>query len=162
LLVLLLLGLAPAEGLAADAADLTGRVDDLVRKSIKPKRPGAAVLVVRHGEVVHSKGYGLAFLKDETPVTPQTVFDLASVSKQFTALAVLILHERGKLQLDDPVRKSLPELPRHRPNRPIRLSDLLHHTSGLPEYFDFVDTATATNEDLLKAVARRPPVRPPG
>jgi CubicO group peptidase (beta-lactamase class C family) len=163
LLACALLSCAPPGRSAAEPVpDLSGRVDRLVQKHIKPDGPGAAVLVVYHGEVVHSKGYGLANLRKQSLVTPQTVFDLASVSKQFTAMAVLILHERGKLQLDDNVRKYLPELRPHKPGRPIRISDLLHHTSGLPEYVDLVDTAKATNEDVLKVIARRPLAHPTG
>jgi CubicO group peptidase (beta-lactamase class C family) len=158
-----LLAIAAGQGSTAETdADLSRQVDQLMQKRIRPKGPGAAVLVVRGGKVVHSRGYGLANLKDKTPVTPQTVFDLASVSKQFTALAVLILHERGQLSLNDEVRKYLPQLPPRRQSREPRVRDLLQHTSGLPEYFELVDTATATNEDVLRAVAPRKPAYPAG
>lgn len=88
LAALCLIGLASQRS-AGQAPELSRRVDELIAKRVKPRRPGMAVLVVERGDVVHSKGYGLADLKTQRPVTPQTIFDLASVSKQFTAMAVL-------------------------------------------------------------------------
>jgi CubicO group peptidase (beta-lactamase class C family) len=94
------------------------------------------VVLVEDGKVVFQKGYGLACLRDRKPNTPQTSFELASVSKQFTAAAIMILHDRGKLSLDDDVRKHIPELPVYDRKHPIRIHHLLHHTSGLPHYGD--------------------------
>src|SRR5262249_52324898 len=87
--------------------------------------------------LLFKKGYGLANLKAKTPITPDTMFELASVSKSFTATAVLMLHDRGKLSVDDDVRKFIPELPEYHQGHPIRIRDLLHHVSGLPDYWDF-------------------------
>jgi CubicO group peptidase (beta-lactamase class C family) len=158
-----LLAVVAVRGLAAGAeADLSRRVDQMVHRPVKPNGPGFAVLVVRGGTVVHSRGYGLANIKDKTPITAQTAFDLASVSKQFTALAVLILHERGKLSLEDDVRKHRPELPARSQGRQVTVRDLLQHTSGLPDYSDLVDETRATNEDVLEAVVRHKRVRPAG
>jgi CubicO group peptidase (beta-lactamase class C family) len=109
-------------------------VGKILRREIEPDGPGAAVLVVEPGGAVHQHGYSLADVANGVQVTPRTVFDLASVSKQFTAVATLILAERGALALDDDIRLFLPELPAYDPRRPIRLNDLLRHTSGLPDY----------------------------
>src|SRR5262245_5775310 len=79
-------------------------IDDYLRAEMTKRRiPGLALAVVRGGSVVKLKGYGFANLEHEVPVTPDTVFELASVTKQFTATAIVLLAEEGKLQLDDPI-----------------------------------------------------------
>ena len=98
--------------------------------------PGAALLVLRDGEPVLREGYGMADLEQGTPVTPGTRFRLASVSKQFTAAAVLLLVQDGTLALDDPLRRWLPSLPPATDG--ITLHHLLSHTSGLVDYEDLV------------------------
>lgn len=99
--------------------------------------PGAAVLVVRDGKALVHKGYGLADVDAGVPVTPATNFRLASVSKQFTATAILLLEHDGRLHLDDPVQRWLPALPQSN----ITLRQLLTHTSGLLDYEDLMDPA---------------------
>ncbi|HEU4334523.1 MAG TPA: serine hydrolase domain-containing protein [Candidatus Eisenbacteria bacterium] len=141
-------------------------IDELVRKKIGPTDPGVAVLALRQGKIVHRKGYGLADLDAQLFITPGTLFDLASCSKQFTAVAVLRLAEQELLELDDDVRKWLPELKVHDPKRPIRVSDLLHHTSGLQDYLGLWD-ATRTggrldNAGALGIVAQRSLAFPTG
>ncbi|MCE7031331.1 beta-lactamase family protein [Lysobacter sp. GX 14042] len=96
--------------------------------------PGASVLVLRNGQPVVSAAYGLADLEHGTAATPTTNYRLASVSKQFTAAAVLLLAEDGRLGLDDPVRAWLPGLPASA--QPVTLRHLLTHTSGLVDYED--------------------------
>ena len=98
--------------------------------------PGAALLVLRDGEPVVRRGYGLADLEQGTPVTPETRFRLASVSKQFTAAAILLLVQDGTLSLDDPLRRWLPGLPPATDG--ITLHHLLSHTSGLVDYEDLL------------------------
>jgi CubicO group peptidase (beta-lactamase class C family) len=117
------------------AEDVRPSLERVVTGVVDPAGPGAAVLVVKDGKVLLKKGYGLADLDKRTPVTPETTFELASGSKPFTALAILRLEEAGKLDLSDDVRKYVPELPAYEEKRPIRLSDLLRHTSGLPDPF---------------------------
>jgi CubicO group peptidase (beta-lactamase class C family) len=99
--------------------------------------PGAAVLVVRDGRALVHKGYGLADVDARVPVTPATNFRLASVSKQFTATAILLLEHDGRLHLDDRVQRWLPALPQS----DITLRQLLTHTSGLLDYEDLMDPA---------------------
>lgn len=139
----------------------TPAVDRLVKKhGIRPDTPGVAILIVEPGKPIFMKGYGQARLRDKTPITPQTLFELASVSKTFTATATLVLHERGMLSIDDDVRKYLPELPTYNPKQPILIRDLLHHTSGLPDYLSFEGVPSRNqgfwvNEDYPAEFARQ-------
>jgi CubicO group peptidase (beta-lactamase class C family) len=133
---LLALVVRPLLGEEATLRLCSSRVDEIVGKAIRPNGPGAAILVARDGKVLHKRGYGLACLEHDVRNTTKTVFDIGSVSKQFTAAAVLLLVERGLLGLDDDVRKLLPELAEHSKERPIRVRDLLCHTSGLRDYLD--------------------------
>jgi CubicO group peptidase (beta-lactamase class C family) len=106
-------------------------IDALMRR-YDGQVPGAAVLVLHDGTPVFRRGYGLAVLEDHTAVTAQTNFRLASISKQFTAAAILLLTEDGALTLDDPVKRWLPSLPAAADA--ITLRQLLSHTSGLLDY----------------------------
>jgi CubicO group peptidase (beta-lactamase class C family) len=90
------------------------------------------VAVVRNGALVLSKGYGHADLEHQIPVTGTSVFDVASVSKQFTGLAIAMLVEQGKVALTDDIRKHIPELPDFGPT--ITVGHLVHHTSGLRDW----------------------------
>ena len=136
-------------------------VDRLVKKhGIREDTPGVAILIVEPKKPAFMKGYGLARLRDNTPITRETLFELASVSKTFTATAMLMLDERDKLSLDDDVRKYVPELPNYDPARPIRIRDLLHHTSGLPDYLSFEGVPARNqgfwvNEDYAGEFARQ-------
>ncbi|MGH8205033.1 MAG: serine hydrolase domain-containing protein [Steroidobacteraceae bacterium] len=109
---------------------------DALMRPYEGEVPGAALLVVQNGEPVVRRGYGLADLELGAPVTPATNFRLASVSKQFTAAAVLLLAEDDRLGLDDPVRKWLPELLAAADGVTIR--QLLTHTSGLVDYEEII------------------------
>lgn len=141
------------------APRLDAAIDELVAKNgIRPNGPGVAIFVRQPGHVHFMKGYGLANLKTRVAVTPQTRFYLASLSKSFTATAILILHERGRLSIHDHVRAYLPELPVYGPV--IRVQDLLHHVSGLPEYLDLKNVPMHhrgywVDEDYLAEFSRR-------
>ena len=116
--------------------------------------PGAALLVLRDGEPVVRRGYGYADLEAGVRATPQTNFRLASISKQFTATAVLLLAEDGALRLDDPVRRWLPELPATA--GAITLHHLLTHTSGLVDYEDLMPPGAVQqvhDADVLRLLA---------
>lgn len=127
-------------GAPADAAPVepSKQVDALVHKYVDGDGPGMAVLVIKDGQVVHKKGYGLANLARKTPITPETNFELASVTKEITGMAIMVLNDKGKLSFDDDVRKHLPAMPVYDAKRPIRIRDLLNHTSGMPDY-DYPD-----------------------
>jgi CubicO group peptidase (beta-lactamase class C family) len=120
----------------ASAQPTVAAVDSLMAPFAQPGMPGAAVLVVKDGRVVLEKSYGLAEVETRTPVTPETDFRLASLSKQFTATAVMLLEAQGRLGYDDPVTKWVPSLPAYA--KGVTLRHLLHHTGGLPDYEDFV------------------------
>jgi CubicO group peptidase (beta-lactamase class C family) len=109
------------------------RIDAIVRGEMeKQKIPGLAIAVVRKGDVVLAKGYGLANVEHNVPVTPETIFQSGSVGKQFTSAAVMLLVEDGLLSPDDPITKFFPDAPATW--RPILLRHLLTHTSGIPDY----------------------------
>ncbi len=140
--------------------DLVAAIDKLVvRQGGVASEPGVAILVHQPGKLLFQKGYGLANLSPSTPITNRTLFELASCSKPFTATAVLLLHDRNKLSIDQDVRVLLPELPNYRQDNPILIRDLLSHTSGLPEYFDFEDVPKrnklySDNADYLPMFAK--------
>ena len=105
---------------------------DAIFADLAGERPGAAVGVVMGGEVVHRAGYGTAHMDHSIPITPGTVFDIASISKQFGALAALLLESEGRLDLDADVRGYVPELPDF--GVPITARQLIHHTSGIRDW----------------------------
>lgn len=128
--------------------------DSLFATFDQPGMPGAAVVVLSNGAVVLQRSYGLADVEAGTPITSATNFRLASLSKAFTAAAVMLLAADGKLRLDDQVAKHLPALPAHA--RAITLRQLLSHTSGLADYEDFVpdsQTYQVKDADVLRLIA---------
>ncbi|MEA3245528.1 MAG: serine hydrolase domain-containing protein [Gemmatimonadota bacterium] len=119
--------------------------------------PGCAVGAAQNGTTVLARGYGMADLETGTPITPNTIFESGSVAKQFTATGILLLVQDGKINLDDPVRKYIPELPEY--PRPLLVRHLLSHTSGLREWSNLVALAgwprgsrVHTQADLLEVV----------
>ncbi len=116
----------------AEVGSDTPPVDALFAAWDRPGSPGCALAVSRKGDLIYSRGYGFANLDYGIPVTPQTVFDVGSVTKQFVAASISMLELQGKLSLEDDVRRWLPELPAY--ERPIRLRHMIHHTSGLRDY----------------------------
>jgi CubicO group peptidase (beta-lactamase class C family) len=95
----------------------------------RPGSPGCVVAVMDAGRIVFGKGYGRADIARGTPFTTASAFDAASMAKQFTAFSLLLLEREGKLSLDDPVQKHLPELPDY--GAPVTLRHMVHHVSGL-------------------------------
>ncbi len=106
-------------------------IDTLFERFDRPHTPGLAVAVVKDGVVVHQRGYGVANIEDDVPISSDTVFRLGSVSKQFCATGILLLEDRAELSLDDDVRRFVPEMPDY--GLPITLRHLLTMTSGLPD-----------------------------
>jgi len=137
-------GAEPAS--SQDAAPLSARVDSIFRAYDSTHSPGCALGVIRDGEFVYRRGYGMANLELGVPNTPEAVFRTGSVSKQFTAAAVLILAHEGGLSLDDDVRKYLPELQPHDP--PVTLDELIHHTSGVRDYLTLMSLAGKRDDDF--------------
>ena len=122
-------------------------IDALVAETIKPESAGLSVAVAREGEILFSKGYGSANPEYDIPNTPATIFHVASVSKQFTAFAIALLHDEGKLSLNDDIHKYLPELPDfgHR----ITIKHLVHHTSGLRDQWNLLALAGWRLDDVI-------------
>lgn len=123
------------------------RVDQLFAQFDKPGSPGAAVAVVRNGEIVYKHGYGFANLEYDIPIGPATVFHVASVSKQFTAMSILLLEQQGKLSIDDDIHKYLPEMADF--GAKITLRHLLNHTSGIRDHWDLVRMAGWRMDDVI-------------
>jgi CubicO group peptidase (beta-lactamase class C family) len=118
------------------AQSLTNRLDALLAKWNHKDEPGMAVLLVRNGRIAYRKGFGLADVDAHRPITPNTQFLLASVTKQFTAMAIMVLAEREKLQFADTLAKYCPEFPAYA--RTITIRNLLNHTGGLTEYHELL------------------------
>ncbi len=117
---------------ATQADSLSAQVDSLFVRMDYPQSPGAAVLVIRDGAILHRKGYGSANLEHQVAITPESVFDIASVSKQFAGMAISLLIERGLVNLDDDIRAYIPELSDF--GRTITIRHLIHHTSGIRDW----------------------------
>ena len=124
----------------------TDQVDKLFAAWDKPESPGCALAIIKDGRMVYKRGYGMAHLEHNSPISSTTIFDTGSVSKQFTAMSVLLLAEQGKISLDDDIRKYLPEMPQYEATVTIR--HLIHHTSGLRDYLTLMALAgTGRDED---------------
>ena len=138
--------IAPSQTHAADASpDLVQQVEAAL-----PDSPGACVLAVDDGKVVFQQSFGVANVDTKAPCTPQTNFRMASVSKQFTATAILLLVDQGKLSLDDTLDKFFPGFPDY--GKKITVRQLLTHTSGLPDYEELVPKGTTLQLDDLDVV----------
>jgi CubicO group peptidase (beta-lactamase class C family) len=118
-------------------ADVARKANEYMSASVERDKFSGSVLIARDGKVLFSRGYGMANLEHDVPCTPQTKFRLGSITKQFTAMAILILQERGKLNVDDKVKKYLPDAPAAWDDITIR--HLLTHTSGIKNYTGFPD-----------------------
>jgi CubicO group peptidase (beta-lactamase class C family) len=146
---LLLLMVVPAQlsGQHAATANHAARIDSIFAELDRTDGPGAAVAVLHNGGIVFERGYGLAQLEYDVPVTPATVFHVASVSKQFAAFAVTLLAQQGRLSLDDDVRVHVPEL--HDFGRHISVRHLIHHTSGIRDQWELLMMAGWRLDDVI-------------
>ena len=121
--------------------------DAIFAQWAKPGSAGCALGVLKDGKPLYVQGYGRADIEHAVPITASTVFHIASLSKQFTAFAIYLLEQEGRLSLDDDIRKYLPEL--HDFNTPITIRDLLHHTSGLRDQWNLLAMAGWRLEDVI-------------
>ncbi len=132
-------------------------VDAVFAEYDSTRSPGCALGVMEGGVMAYARGYGMANLEYAVAITPRSVFRIGSTSKQFTAMAIALLAEEGKLSLDDDVRKYQPELQPHDP--PVTVRHLVHHTSGLRDYLTLADLAGFGNdysiEQALDLLARQ-------
>jgi CubicO group peptidase (beta-lactamase class C family) len=148
--------------LALSQSSIDSAVADYVKAEMERQHiPGLALLVTRDGKVVRSEGFGLANVEVQVPVKPETIFQSGSVGKQFTATAVMMLVEAGKIGLNDPLTKYFPEAPPSWKNVTVR--ELLSHTGGFGDYpKDFNFRKDWTEPQLLKLVESIPLAYPPG
>jgi len=149
-------------GCQALAVDQTDVVDNYVRAEMTKQRiPGLALLVSRGGQVIRARGYGLANVELQVPVKPETIFQSGSVGKQFTATAVMMLVEEGKIGLEDPLTKYFPDAPP--PWKKVTIRELLSHTAGFTDYPKSFDMRRDyTEAEQLKIVESIPLAFAPG
>lgn len=141
--------------------EAVARLDALFARWNTGDTPGVIIAVAKDGETVFAKGYGVANLEHATPLTPETISESGSVAKQFTAAAVVLLAERGKLSLEDPICRHFPELPANVMGE-ITVRMLLNHTSGLRDIHGLFDlqgrpsyTSGHDNEEVLRVLSRQ-------
>jgi CubicO group peptidase (beta-lactamase class C family) len=168
MLAALLPAALPAQ--ASGTGSLDSRVDVYVASQLKVQHiPGIELGVMRDGHIVKARGYGLADVELDVPVTPETVFQTGSVGKQFTAMAVMMLVQDGKVRLDDTITKYFPEAPAAWHDITVR--ELLTHTSGIPDYGAEENTMSKgvidfhkdyTEDELVRIFAVLPLDFPPG
>jgi CubicO group peptidase (beta-lactamase class C family) len=147
----------PPASRAQDKA--SAAVDEVFADFTKAGSPGCSVAVYRNGRIIYAKGYGLANIEEDVALTPESVFDIGSTSKQFTATSILLLEKAGKLSVNDDIRKYIPELPDY--GSKVTILHLLNHTSGLRDYLTLMDLAgintdsVTTDEDALQIITRQ-------
>jgi len=156
LAIYLLLTAFPRWAFAQLGAD-TARAIDAIFERYHPEAPGCELAISRNGQVIYSKAWGMADLEHAVRMTTTSISEAGSVSKQFTAAAILLLEQQGKLSLDDDVRKYIPELPDY--GKPILLRYMMHHSSGLRDWGSIAviagwprTTKTYNNRDALDII----------
>jgi CubicO group peptidase (beta-lactamase class C family) len=151
--------LLAASGVVNAQEKFAKAADEVFADLTKSGSPGCALAVARDGKIIYEKGYGRANIEDDVEITPRTVFDIGSTSKQFTAASVLLLEKQGKLSVQDDIRKYLPEIPDY--GHKITILHLLNHTSGLRDYLALFELAgmnidsVTTEQDALAILARQ-------
>ncbi len=129
------------------ATDIPGKIDQMLAAYSTDENPGAALAVLKDGDIVYSKGVGTANFEYEIPITENTIFHIASVSKQFTAFAIAMLSRNGELSLNDDIRKYIPEI--HDFGYVITISNLLNHTSGLRDQWNLLSMSGWKMDDVI-------------
>lgn len=124
---------------------LTDKVDELFAEWDKPVSSGCALGIIKNGKLIYKRGYGMANLEHNIPISSTTVFRIGSTSKQFTAMSIVLLAEQGKISLDDDIRKYLSEMPEY--ESPITIRHLIHHTSGIRDYLELMELAGMRDDD---------------
>jgi CubicO group peptidase (beta-lactamase class C family) len=149
---------APETVKPLSAAELASKTDQVFEKYNSTVIPGCALSVIRSGRIIYKRGYGMADLDHDVPIRPETVFHVASISKQFTDAAIVLLAQEGKLSLDDDVRKYVQELPNF--GTPITIRQLIYHTSGLRDQWALLGLAgwrysldLITDQDVLDVMS---------
>src|SRR5688572_22630579 len=133
-----------------DQAKVTAAAERVFEKAAKANSgpvPGCAIGVSLNGQTVFEKAFGLAEMEHNIPNTPQTIFESGSVAKQFTAAALVLLEQDGKLKIDDPVKKHIPELPDY--GKPVTIRHILTHTAGLRDWGSVMSLTGAGRGDRV-------------
>jgi CubicO group peptidase (beta-lactamase class C family) len=125
---------------------LEQRIDAIFSQWDKPDSPGCILALIQNGEFRYKRGYGMADLERNVPISADSLFDLGSTGKQFTAMIIAILASQGKLNLDDPIRKHLPEM--HACTDRVSIRHLVHHTSGIRDYLTLMNLRGMIFENL--------------
>ena len=158
--IALLVGLTLSVSASVSAQQsVQSRVDSIFRRYDNPQSPGCALGVMQNDRLIYTRGYGMANLEHAIPITPTSIFHVASISKQFTAASILLLAQQGRLSVDDDIRKHIPELPDfgHR----ITIRHLLHHTSGLRDQWSLLSLGgwrpddPKTEADIMELISRQ-------
>jgi len=142
-----------------NAENKNTKIDQIFHQFDSANSPGCAVAVIHKGKVIHNKGYGFANLEYDIPITSKSIFDIASVSKQFAGLAISMLVQEGKIKPDDDIRKYIPEVPDF--GKTITIQHLVHHTSGLRDWPSTLHAAgwrwdeTFSFADILRMVKQQ-------
>jgi len=144
--LLVCISLVLLSGKSAFTQTLESKIDSLLDLTFTADGPGAVFLVAKAGQPVYLKAFGLANLELEVPMTPENVFEIGSMTKQFTAVSILLLEEQGKLQLDDLITKFIPDYPTH--GKTITIHHLLTHTSGIKSFTGMKSLRTIERQDL--------------
>lgn len=137
----------------------TAKVDELFAQWDRPDSPGCAVGIIQDGQLIYARGYGMANLDHDIPITADSAFYLCSTSKQFTAACIALLALRGVISLDDNIRKYLPEIPEY--GTPITIRHLMHHSSGLRDCLELMTLAGKSledyfdNQDIIEILSRQ-------
>lgn len=147
--LLILSALLSGTTAAAQVPDPAARVDEIFRRWNRSDGPGAQVAVIRGGEIVVSRSYGMADLDASRAIDRHTTFDMASVSKQLTAFAIALLAQEGRIDLDHDVRRYVPELPAFAET--VTLRHLVHHTSGVRDWVELLYLAGFQFDDVWEA-----------
>lgn len=159
LIVLLSLALRPIIVAQDASAGVSQKVDELFSKYDKKDSPGCAVGIIKDGRIIFKRGYGMANLDFNVPNSPATVFNVASMAKQFTAASIILLAQQRKISLDDDIRKYVAEIPDY--GTPITIRQLAYHTSGIRDYIDLIELSADrienvhTDRDILRVLARQ-------
>ncbi len=149
----LLIGCALASAVATNPS---AKIDELMSTLYQRGQFSGAILVADHGNIIYRKGFGKANFQTGADFTPETPSNIGSVTKQFTAMSIMMLAERGKLTYDDPVSKYIPEFSRSAHLGRITLRQLLNHTSGIPDYGDLgIDDSGLDQPALITSLLKK-------
>ena len=145
--------------------DLMLSIDSIMNANFQPDEPGAAIIITKEGKDIYKKGFGMANLELDVQMTPEMIFRLGSITKQFTAVSVLLLKEQGKLSVKDDIRKHLQDYPTN--GELITIENLLTHTSGIPSFTEFpnileIEQMKLTTEEILDLFKNKPLEFKPG